>query len=230
MKNTVLRALLAVLATAAGVALAQPTAAPPPDRPLRVLFIGNSMTYDNGMPNTLASLAAGFGPRAIEVAEATLPAATLKRHWEGRARDRLKEGWDYVVLQPRSADGPDEYVRLFDAEIRAAGAKTVLFNTWLRKSQDDRRPAMDASYARVAGELGAILAPVGPAWDKFAAKHGASTLYARDNHHASPTGSYVAACVFYSAIFGKPLPPGDEAGSTRSAHEVAWEVVRRAVK
>ena len=225
--KTIFRMVAAVhFVVVAGWAMAADPPAAPADRPLRVLFIGNSITYDNGTPAILAMLAANYGPRAIETGEVMLPGASLRRHWDGRGRDRVKEGWDFVVLQPKSADGPDDYVKRFHEEIARTGAKTVLFNTWMGRGNTKGQQQMNEAYARAATELGAILAPVGPAWERFAEKHGAGPLYARDDHHAAPAGSYLAACVFYTVIFNQPLPDVDAADTTKTAHKVSWEAVR----
>jgi hypothetical protein len=58
------------------------------------------------------------------------------------------------------------------------------------------------SYDSIARELGAILAPVGPAWQKARAGYPNLELYDGDGSHPSPAGSYLAAAVLVNSILG----------------------------
>ena len=98
--------------------------------------------------------------------------------------------------------------------IDAAGAKTVFYQTWGRRDGDKKnaerfpdyqsmQKALSESYASVAKKCDAILAPVGDTWATVRnanSKLGAA-LYKGDGSHPSAKGAYLAACVFYSAIF-----------------------------
>ena len=51
--------------------------------PIRILFIGNSYTYCNDMPNILENLSAGStNCMPIETKIVALGGATLQAHWE----------------------------------------------------------------------------------------------------------------------------------------------------
>jgi hypothetical protein len=50
-------------------------------------------------------------------------------------------------------------------------------------------------------ELGAIVVPVGAAWQKYCATRKTPPLYATDQSHPSLAGSYLAACVFLAVLF-----------------------------
>ncbi len=112
--------------------------------PLRVLFIGNSLTYYNSMPDIVGKLGTLAG-RKIEVASATKGSGTMCQQISdstevGRqVRDLLKEKWDYVVIQPsRRITEKDDTVRqaefaagkILDAMIKNAGAQTLIYCTW----------------------------------------------------------------------------------------------------
>jgi hypothetical protein len=125
--------------------------------------------------------------------------------------------YDYVVLQEQStlpvknAKRMTENVRLFDATIKRAGAKTVLYMTWARQHAPESQQAITDAYNGIGEELGAVVVPVGVAWQKFLAKQERPMLYDRDQSHPSPAGSYLAACVFLAALM-KIKPAGVEAG------------------
>jgi hypothetical protein len=149
--------------------------------------------------------------------------ATLERHWMGgRALQRIEDGaWDFVVLQEQSMLGttlvegspainaPDtfhRYARLFDRAIRRRGARTVLFATWSRRTAPPaHQVALDAAYTTLARDLGALVAPVGTAWQRVRSARPALELYDPDGSHPSPVGSYLAAAVLWGVI-GEGLP------------------------
>src|SRR5437868_2853860 len=107
---------------------------------VNILFIGNSFTQRNNLPELLSELAAA---RDIVVKHELISVggASLRTHWNaGRAADVIANGgFNYVVLQEQStlpvknAQRMAENVRLFDGAIKQAGAKTVLYMTWARQ-------------------------------------------------------------------------------------------------
>ncbi len=194
------------------------------DRPLRVLFIGNSLTYYNNLPRMLEQLAWSSGvPQKLETRLVVFGGATLRSHWHrGQALKAIREGvWDYVVLQEQSALGavymvngtrwitPDprsfhEYARLFDGEVKRVGARTIFFLTWARKDTPPREQAgLAYAYVQIAKELQALVAPVGLAWQMARMEEPSMNLYLGDGSHPSPTGSYLAACVFHALLYDK---------------------------
>ena len=180
--------------------------------PLRVLFIGNSYTYVNDLPWLTARLAAsGKEARALEAEMVAVGGASLKSHWEGgRALEAIRKGrWDFVVLQEQSSlpiERPGlmhRYARLFDAEIKKAGARTVFYLTWAGEGNEQAQEALTQAYAIIAKELGAQLAPVGLVWQQVRREKPGLKLYSEDGRHPDPAGSYLAACVFYVTFYGK---------------------------
>src|SRR5947209_16486387 len=141
--------------------------------PLHVLFIGNSFTARNDLPGLVERLAAARG-RRLEHRLISAGGASLRTHWNaGVALQAIQGGqYDHVVLQEQStlpiknARRMHENVRLFDDVIRAAGAKTVLYVTWARRSAPESQQVITDAYAEIGRELGATVAPVGPAWQR----------------------------------------------------------------
>jgi hypothetical protein len=189
---------------------------------IRVLFIGNSYTYFNNLPQILSGLAASANPpKVIETAMIAVGGATLKLLWAGgKPQAALANGkWDYVVLQEQSTLGPTKVVdgvpqindpkdfhasvRTIDAEIKKAGAKTLLYLTWARKDAQDKQPLLTEAYQSIGKDLGDTVAPVGLSWHKAMKAQPDFELYVADKSHPNPAGSYLAACVFYATLFGK---------------------------
>ena len=189
-----------------------------PSPAINILFIGNSFTQRNDLPGLLVEMAA---ERKVCIQHKLISAggASLRTHWNaGRAAQAIAAGgYDYVVLQEQStlpvknAQRMAENVRLFDEMIKQAGSKTVLYMTWARQHAPESQQAITDAYNSIGKEVGAIVVPVGLAWQKFIAKHDRPLLYDRDQSHPSLAGSYFAACVFLAALL-KINPVGIEAG------------------
>ena len=47
------------------------------------------------------------------------------------------------------------------------------------------------------------MVPVGLAWQRFLSEHSSPALHDKDRSHPTLAGSYLAACVFYSVLFGE---------------------------
>jgi hypothetical protein len=184
----------------------------PDTTPSRILFIGNSYTSRNQLPRLLADLAAAAAhPRRVEFELIFAGGASLKRHWNaGIARERLaKQSWNYVVLQEQSTlpvKNPARYhenVRLFAPEIAGSGAKMALYLTWSRQQAPDTQDRITGAVEEIAAEVDALVVPVGPAWQTVMARHSDVLLYTDDGSHPTAAGSYLAACVFLTSLFGE---------------------------
>lgn len=184
----------------------------PESRPknLNVLFIGNSFTARNDVPELIAGLAAARG-RKLEHRLISAGGASLRMHWNKGVVAKViqTERYDRVVLQEQStlpvknAVRFHENVRLFDEAIRAAGAKMVLYMTWARRHAPETQQKLTDAYTSIGRELGATVVPVGVAWEKFLAEHDSPVLHDKDQSHPTLAGSYLAACVFYAVLFGE---------------------------
>src|SRR5262249_24137193 len=139
-----------------------------------MLFIGNSFTQRNNLPALLAELASARG-LFIQHELISAGGASLRRHWNaGRAAQAIATGgYDYVVLQDQStlpvknAQRMAENVGLFDTAIKSAGSKMVLYMTWARQHAPKTQQVIADAYNSVGEELGAIVVPVGLAWQHF---------------------------------------------------------------
>ncbi|MCA8969429.1 MAG: SGNH/GDSL hydrolase family protein [Planctomycetes bacterium] len=192
----------------------------PQDRlPLRVLFVGNSYTYENNLPFVFASLVKPT--RAVEVEMVASGGATLRRHLDqGKAIARIRNGkFDVVVLQGQSVLGPlqvrDGLVVVQDPAPFAAaakelakiagdsGARVVLFATWPRAGCPRSLAALNNAYVRAARDADATIAPVGLVWDRLQGEDcEGMRLYGPDGSHPSAEGTYVAAATIARAVLG----------------------------
>lgn len=195
-----------------------------------VLFIGNSYTFSNNMPQILANLASSGGS-TLNYQVSALPGYTLQQHAANNTTLGMiqRGGWDYVVLQEYS-QYPSEplstvelyvfpYANFLHNQINShnANARTLFYMTWGRKNGDAERCArlpevctytgMDdltrERYMIMAQHNQAEVSPVGAVWRYIRQHFPSIELYDTDGSHPSEAGSYAAACAFYTAIFRK---------------------------
>lgn len=179
-------------------------------RPLRVLFIGNSLTFYNDLPTRTAEIALQDTLlRYPEAQSVTQGGATLGQLWVyTTARQQIEtQRWDYVVLQEASAaileypETTEAYVRRFDTTARAAGARTVLFLTWTYGDAPQLQDSVTHVYQRIAQHVGTLVAPVGVAWQEALRQRPTLPLYLPDLIHPAPVGTYLAACTMFAALY-----------------------------
>ena len=178
----------------------------------RILFIGNSHTYLHYMPHIFSELAKNRG-QEIYTHQCTGEGTSLERHWNRPETKKLiAEGdWSHVVLQERSRGPIEDKSSMFDnarqlnQRIGETGARTVFFMTWASRDQEINQDGMARAYHDIAHECGAMLAPVGKAWEWARSQDDCPELYHRDGRHASKAGAYLNACVFYTLLCGDPM-------------------------
>jgi hypothetical protein len=216
---------------------------------VRILFIGNSLTFFNDLPGMFAELAQSGGYE-VDVAMSAHGGWTCSDHAESAQTLEMiaKENWDYVILQEQSrlpalVDRRSEKmypaVRFLDEKARDSGAATVLFMTWAAKNglPDAGYPAfvtlqdeIQTGYLEIANELDVLVAPVGAAWRSALSQDSQLNLWQADGIHPAPEGTYLAALVFYAALFlqspeGLPYHAGLSAEVAQFMQAVAAETV-----
>ncbi|MBL7219395.1 MAG: SGNH/GDSL hydrolase family protein [Phycisphaerae bacterium] len=202
-----------------GTLLRGATTRPSKKAPVRVLFLGNSYTYGNKLPQVVAGLAAADkSARPLEVKMVASGGKNLVWHAGNKAsQEAIATGrWDYVILQDQSLtptlmpDRTRQGAGKLNAAITKSGARTMFFMTWQRrptpellKKYPDMHKRNSKTYMDVGRELKAAVAPVGYAWKMAYDANPKWPLYAKDNSHPSRMGTYLTACVFYSTIYNK---------------------------
>jgi hypothetical protein len=182
---------------------------------LRVLFIGNSLTYANDLPNLVEQLAAAVGESTIATESVVFGNYSLQDHWiQGDAARAIEQGgWDAVVLQQGPSALPEsrallvQYARIFAEKIRAVGAQPALYMVWPELSRSGAWDSVTNSYADAARAVDGMLLPAGEALREARRRDPGLQLFAADGFHPSPLGSYLAAVVIYAAL-AKHSPTG----------------------
>lgn len=196
-----------------------------PTAVIRILFIGNSFTLQNNLPQMLVDVASSDVTNTVqlEVRSVLKSAVNLTQIWnQTKALDVLKsEHWDYLVLQDQSCwvcsrSDIDEASSAFNEWVWAASnvsAKPVLFETWSDEAgnriytdrhyilyglnPDDVQQTIHNDSEAMANSYHMAVVPVGDYWGYIRKQPGAPNLYDTDRHHPSRAGTFLAALLFY---------------------------------
>ncbi len=177
---------------------------------VRLLFVGNSLTYTNDVPAMVGWMLEEAGVEVGRIASVAFPNFGLQDHWESSAARSLiaEGGWSVVVLQqgPSATEGRPsllDYSQRFSAEIRRGGARPALYMVWPSPARFFDFDGVSNSYATAAEMADGLLYPAGEAWRAAWRGDPNLALYGPDQFHPSPMGSYLAALVMFEQIAGK---------------------------
>jgi hypothetical protein len=199
---------------------------------LKVLFLGNSYTYVNNLPQLIKDIALANGDTLLF--DSNCPGGhTFNNHFNNATSiSKINaQAWDCVILQAQSQEpsfSPGQvaaqtlpYAIKLDSLIKNNNActETVFFETWGRKNGDasncssyppictyvGMQNRLRASYKLFADTTKSVMAPAGEAWRKSIAQNPTLELYSSDQSHPALEGSYLTACVFYEVLFHKSV-------------------------
>ena len=183
--------------------------------PRNILFVGNSFTYfNNSLHGHLRELLAAEDPSTGEtrlLKAMTISGAELAHHEGGLGQMLETYSWDVVVLQGHSLEAVDpdkrpglkSAAKKFSRMIREHDAEPVIFMTWAYSDRPEMTADLRTVYQALGIELGVRVVPVGLAFADALHRSPSLKLHDPDKIHPSRAGSYLAACVFYAALFGK---------------------------
>ena len=195
-----------------------------------VLFIGNSYTYYNNLPEMISNIANNLGD-TVNYDQNTPGGTSLYAHSQNQTTINKinQQNWDFVVLQDQSQRpslSPSyvaasvypyatQLVNLINSNYLCS--EPVFYMTWGRKYGDQTncqsyppvctflgmQERLRDSYLTMGLDNNASVSPVGIAFKNSISLDSTIDLYTSDNSHPSIYGSYLAACTFYSTIFKK---------------------------
>lgn len=187
-----------------------------PGEELRVLFVGNSLTYYNDLPGMVAALNGAInGARPLEVDMLASGGASIRDHLGDDALRRVVSEFDIVVLQDlggwplclpadercaRSVSAIGEAVAL----ARAAGARPLWYSTY--QLMPDVQAALSERARTVAADLDVEVADVGAALAGYRRAGGRDAMLLLEDGHPDALGSWVAAATILRVLIGSELP------------------------
>lgn len=173
---------------------------------MRVLFVGNSLTYTNDLPGMVSALAR-LEDRSFAAATIAHPNVSLEDHAGMGVFDVIRrERPDVVVLQqgPSSLDESRvnliEWTHHFAEVIEASGGRPALLMVW---PPVDRLAFFDAvrdNYRAAADEVDGLFIPAGESWRAAWRRDDALALFGGDGFHPSPLGTLVAALTVHAVL------------------------------
>lgn len=215
--------LRALIAAASALLAITVTGGAAPAAVTSVLFVGNSYTFYNNLPELVRQVAAGT-TGSIHTALCGAGGATLAMHYENPRCQQALAGrrWDLVILQEQSTLGRTAAgdrggisdprrtfwpgVRQWDDAIRRRGARTGLFMTWARRDAPEQQAQLTDAYLTIGRERDALVIPVGNAWQRFRREQPQVALHDADGSHPTAAGSYLAAVTVLSAMLDQRVP------------------------
>lgn len=193
-----------------------PSAASEPQRPLRVLFVGNSYLYTNNLPGAVQALAAARGV-TIDATMRAEPDYSLSDHLRNRRlAPLLEESWDWIVLQQGPSALPDgrrdlvDSARRIAAQLKGKPMRIALMSAWPAQRHASMSLQAEASYREAAIAVEACVLPVASAWRIARAQANPPPLYEDDRLHPTSLGTLLSAMSVTRGLLGmEPEQPFD---------------------
>ena len=213
--------------------------------PQRILFIGNSYTGVNKLPDVFLEVVKSAGRREPVVKSATPGGQTLSQQLSQPPSQALIEegGWDVVVLQGQSKDlTTREHFVKSAAELckriraKSPKARIYFYETWARHADFWKEKAMVKEagaiganpkemqdrlrkwYNFVAKDNKATVVPCGDAWELNYASPKPVRLHTKDHSHPEFVGTYLNALIFFGKIYDVKAPTPKWTGKLDEAH------------
>ena len=189
-----------------------------------ILFIGNSYTYTNDLPNMFSGLSANLGQNVV-VSSKTNGGFTFQNHYnDPNTFTAIHQSVrDLVIIQGQSQEPsfPTSQVntntypfakRIADSVYASSPCTNLMyFSTWGRENGDPQWDSINTfdkmnsrlfnAYMRFADSSDAMLAPVSMAWKWVRDNYPTINLYVADGSHPSVEGTYLIACTIYASTF-----------------------------
>jgi len=181
----------------------------------KILFIGNSHTYMNDMPELTRQMIENITKEECEVFMLAYSARTLKWHMEEEyfsERFNILHGhYDYCIIQEYAHPLPDfedtvKYTHEIIDLCKKVNTTPIIFETWAEKEKPENQQEMNRRYRKIATDENITLAPVGEVWSNVSKEIKDITgadLYYKDGAHASALGDYLVSMVLAKAITGQ---------------------------
>lgn len=192
---------------------------------LKILFIGNSYTFNNDLPALVKELGTdNIESLEIELKALTPGGAKLKDHLNSSfALDIIQNGeWDFIIIQGHSLEplmNPLSFSEKANELIgfaKKSGASVYLFETWSRatgnsiyteewsgKNPKSMQDLISLRYNEIAKASGVKVIPIGTIWQRISNERPEIKLYSEDGSHPTSLGTYLTACIIYKSIFNE---------------------------
>ena len=181
---------------------------------MKILFIGNSHTYYNDLPQIVKELLEYTGVKTHGTMSTEGSKGLIYHCNRQDVNFNIRHGdYDVVVLQDKATHfDEDEFKQggrtLMKNSLEACPAHRVLYMIWAHRMEKEKQEIITRAYKELGEEIGADVAPAGEVWHKLLRESPEmeDMLYHPDGNHATPLGSYLAATTLFYAITGRQRP------------------------
>lgn len=193
---------------------------------INVLFIGNSITYFNNMPQTFEAIANSKDDFTNVTMYAPGGTGFLNHVNDPNVYNHFRQGnWDYVILQPGSNESPGYSEPINSTLTRARKLQDsildynpcakilyyeISYGVWGNTAADlmtynNTMDLIRANLEYLVDSTELFFAPAGETMRAAWNSNQAVMLWGGNGDiHPNTLGSYMIACTFYSSIFQKP--------------------------
>ncbi|MEO9870832.1 SGNH/GDSL hydrolase family protein [Ekhidna sp.] len=175
----------------------------------KILFVGNSLTYTNNLPELVSNEAKIRGIKLKNTMLAYPNYALVDHLKDGEVQKRIRNGkFDYVIVQQGPSSQEEGRRMLLESGktlkmlCKQNGTQLVFFMVWPSQTYYYTFDGVIRNHREVATQNDAILCPVGEVWKDYFESQKDYSLYGSDGFHPSPKGSRLAAKVIIDTIFG----------------------------
>ncbi|MBQ3062944.1 MAG: hypothetical protein IJD03_04730 [Clostridia bacterium] len=177
---------------------------------MKVLFLGNSHTFFNDMPELFARFVektTGEKPSVTMLAYSGRELAWHRKEYFALRFNLLHGGYDYCVIQQAAHPYPPIESTMREGRdiidlCHRCGVKPVVYMTWAERRMPENQQKMIDTCRRLALETGALLCPIGEIWQEVQLRHPSIDLYYKDGEHAGPYGDFLIAAALCRLLAG----------------------------
>ncbi|CAM1343988.1 SGNH/GDSL hydrolase family protein [Tenacibaculum amylolyticum] len=177
---------------------------------LNILFIGNSLTYSNNLPELVTKEAKQKG-MIVHTKMVAYPNYAIEDHWNNGQVQKLiaSKKFDLVILQQGPSSQSDgrkmliEYGKKYQKLCKENNTQLGYFMVWPAQLYYYTFNGVIKNYTDAAKLNNAILFPVGKVWKKHFTTTNDYSYYSQDKFHPSLEGSQSAAKIIVDVLSAK---------------------------
>jgi len=186
----------------------QETSAKTSKTKVNLLFIGNSLTFTNNLPELVKKYAKQKKVK-IHTKMVAFPNHAIEDHWNDRKVQKLisSKKYDFVIIQQGPSSQNDgrkmliEYGEKYSTLCKTNEAKLCYFMVWPSLKYYHTFDGVIKNYADAASINNAILLPVGAIWKDYIDTTNSHAYYGSDGFHPSLKGSEITAKTIVDLLF-----------------------------
>ncbi|WP_412985969.1 SGNH/GDSL hydrolase family protein [Pontimicrobium sp. IMCC45349] len=167
---------------------------------LSILFIGNSLTYTNNLPQLVEEYAKPYGI-TLNTKMIAYPNYAIEDHWkDGKVQKHISsKKYDFVIIQQGPSSQKNgrkmliEYGKKYNDLCKLNQTQLCYFTVWPSLRYYYTFDDVIKNHKDAAEINNSILLPVGKVWKEYIDTTNNKKYYSSDGFHPSITGSQIAA-------------------------------------